>query len=234
MTRNGKIVIIEDNIKKAARLSLELAELGYDICGIFSRPKEALSFIRDTHPDIVLLHQKLKGSLNGLEMGTASELPVIYFNKVSPTGGILEKLPAVIGSKIAEEKKRIKSGFREFQKTNFIQNQEKKDLHILKDRIFVRSRDRMVKIALAEIRYIEADRNYCRVYTASRNYLLVSTLKDVATKLRSPQFVRVHRSYLVNLSHIDEIATNQVVIANRSIPLSKGCRGELLKHLRVL
>lgn len=235
MTGNGKIVIIEDNIANAARLSLELSKLGYEIKGIFSRPKEALSFIKDSTPDIVLLHQKMKGRLNGMELnGNKPAFPVIYFNKGCFPQALLNKLPTTDIAEFFPEKKRITENFKEFQKKNLVQVKKKKGLFVLKDRVFIRNRDRMVKITLNEIRFIEADRNYCKVYTTAKNYLLVSTLKEVDNKLSSPKFLRVHRSYLVNLSHVDEIASNQLLIGTRSIPVSKGLRGELLKHLQVL
>ena len=81
---------------------------------------------------------------------------------------------------------------------------------------------------------IEADRNYCKVYLKNSKYLLVTTLKEVAEKLSEKRFIRIHRSYIANISHIDEIGNNHVVIASHSIPLSKNMRTELFRHLQVI
>lgn len=92
---------------------------------------------------------------------------------------------------------------------------------ILSDCIFVRHHEKMVKIAIKNIFYIEAERNYCRIHCKDKEYLLVITLKDLAEKLPSKHFIRIHRSFMVNLSHIDEFANTHLVIAKKAIPISK-------------
>ncbi|WP_298529164.1 LytTR family DNA-binding domain-containing protein [uncultured Christiangramia sp.] len=104
----------------------------------------------------------------------------------------------------------------------------------MKDRIFVRCHDTMVRISLDDIHYIEADRNYCKVYSRNKKFLLVCSLKDVNDKITDKRFLRIHRSYIANLSHIDEIGSNHVLIASRSLPLSKNTRTELFQHLQVI
>lgn len=229
MGHHAKIVIIEKDLAEAAKLSLKLGELGHVVKGIFSRPKEALSFLKDHHPDIVLLHENLKGQLNGMEIMDKSGYPVVYFNKNLSTGSLVDKLPVniIAGRKMIKE--RIRNSFRNLQK-----KKAGRQLYILEDRIFVRNRDSMIKISLNDIQYIEADRNYCKIHSRERQHLLVSTLKDVDEKLKDNRFLRVHRSYIVNLSHLDEVGTNHLLINNKIIPLSKSMRGELLKHLQVI
>jgi DNA-binding LytR/AlgR family response regulator len=58
------------------------------------------------------------------------------------------------------------------------------------------------------------------------------TLKDIEEKLRSNNLMRIHRSFIVNLSHIDEIATSHVVIAKKAIPLSADLKKQLLQHIQ--
>ncbi|MEO6288900.1 MAG: LytTR family DNA-binding domain-containing protein, partial [Ginsengibacter sp.] len=63
---------------------------------------------------------------------------------------------------------------------------------------------------------------------------LVTTLKDMEDKLPPEHFVRIHRSYIVNISHIDEVAGSHVVIFKKAIPMSKVLRIELLKRLQTI
>ena len=81
---------------------------------------------------------------------------------------------------------------------------------------------------------MEAERNYCRIYSKTKEYLLVMTLKDLDEKLPSNLFLRIHRSFIVNISHIDEIATSHVVISKKAIPLSKSLKEELLNRLHTI
>ncbi|HAV54948.1 MAG TPA: DNA-binding response regulator, partial [Aequorivita sp.] len=97
-----------------------------------------------------------------------------------------------------------------------------------------RHNERMLKIDIKNILYIEADRNYCRIFSEGREYLLVMTLKDIDEKLPQKHFLRIHRSYIINLSRIDEVAGTHVVIAKKAIPMSRAMRTELLKRLQTI
>ncbi len=105
---------------------------------------------------------------------------------------------------------------------------------MLSESIFVRHHEKMVKVEIKDILYIEAERNYCRIYSKEKEYLLVMTLKDMDEKLPNKHFLRVHRSFIVNLSQIDEIASSHIVIAKKAIPVSKPLKEELLKRLQTI
>jgi len=98
----------------------------------------------------------------------------------------------------------------------------------------VRHREKMIKIIVAEILYIEADRNYCRIFTRNKEYLLSITLKTIEEKLPGRIFLRTHRSYMINLAHVDEVAEGHVIIAQKAIPLSTGLREQLLQRIQTL
>lgn len=237
MATQEKVIIVENDIPMAAKLSLQLNRLGYKITGIFSRAKDALYFLEREVPDLILLDDKLKGQLNGLEhkdlSDNQSSSPVVYFNK-SSADTIESLIPRPLRQKKGRLKKELKNSLQKIRKTSNKVLFERNKHHILKDRIFIKHRDRMLKISLDDIHYIEADRNYCKVYAGDKNYLLVTTLKEVEEKLFDKRFLRIHRSYIANISHIDEIGSNYVVIFGHSLPLSKNMRQELFNHLQVI
>ncbi|HRA73572.1 MAG TPA: LytTR family DNA-binding domain-containing protein, partial [Flavobacterium sp.] len=103
---------------------------------------------------------------------------------------------------------------------------------VLSDCIFVRSHNKMVKVCLNDILFIEAERNYCKIHCKDKEHLLVTTLKDLEEKLTSNNLLRIHRSFIVNLSHIDEIAMSHVVIAKKAIPLSAELKKQLLQRIQ--
>ena len=105
---------------------------------------------------------------------------------------------------------------------------------ILSDRIFVRYKEKMIKIMLADILYMEADRNYSRIFTSNKEYLLSITLKSIEEKMSMKLFMRIHRSYLINITHVDEVAENNVMIAKKSIPLGTGMREQLMHRMQTL
>jgi DNA-binding LytR/AlgR family response regulator len=253
MERATKILIVEDEMVIAANISLQLSDLGYEITGILPRGEEVLAHIQTDLPDIVLLDIRLKGEMDGI--GTAHEIqrhfdiPIIYltantdeahFNQAKETHPYafiskpfkkldLQRAIALVLERLSLEKHLADPIHDGSQK-----NAETPLDFILNDRIFVRHNDKMLKINVENIFYIEADRNYCRIFTHDREHLLVMTLKDIDEKLPQKHFLRIHRSYIINLSQIEEVAGTHVVIAKKAIPMSKAMRSELLKRLRTI
>ena len=105
---------------------------------------------------------------------------------------------------------------------------------VLDDRIFVRHHEKMVKIIIKDIQYVEAERNYSRIYCCDKSFLLVVTLKDLDKKLPQEHFMRIHRSYVINLSQVDEVANSHVVIAKKAVPLSKAYRKNFMERLQTI
>lgn len=243
-----KILIVEDEMVIAANISLQLSSLGYDVIGIIPRAEEALACIKTERPDIVLMDINLKGKLDGIEtvklMQKSFDIPVIYltanaddahFNRAKETHPYafiskpFKKLDLQRAIELTVEQiQQDKASF------NLNTKAEKLAPFILSNCIFVRHHEKMVKVDIKDIHYIEAERNYCRIYSKSKEYLLVMTLKDMDEKLPNPYFLRVHRSFIVNLSQIDEIATNHIVIAKKAIPVSKSLKEELLNRLQTI
>ena len=80
-----------------------------------------------------------------------------------------------------------------------------RDLGPRPDRLLVPDGRKMVPIQVADIEWIKAEGDYARVFASGRGYLVGRTLKDLEARLDPAQFVRVHRSALVQTSHIREV-----------------------------
>lgn len=243
-----KILVVEDEMIIAAKTSMQLTSLGYEVTGILPRGEEAVLHVEENKPDIVLLDINLKGKLDGIEtarlMQQRNNIPIIYitanadeatFNRAKSTRPYafiskpfkqldLQRAIELTISRMAENETGGIAG----------QDEGKEQPFILNDRIFIRYKDKMVKILLADILYMEADRNYSRIFTATREYLLSITLKTIEEKLPSQLFQRIHRSYLINISQVDEVTESHVVIAHKHIPLGAGMREQLLRHIKTL
>lgn len=247
MKDKTKILIVEDEMVIAANISLQLNELGYEVTGIVPRGEEALLHIQENAPDIILLDINLKGNLDGIETAQAMQkthnIPVIYltanvddahFNRAKTTHpyGFIAKpfkkldLQRAIELTISQ----VASKGSDSSNLEALNN----DSLILSDCIFVRHLNTMVKVDIKDILYIEAERNYCRIFSKNKEYLLVMTLKDMDEKLPSKHFLRIHRSFIINISQIDEIGNSHIVIGKKAIPISKSLREELLKRLQTI
>ncbi len=246
MNQKTKILIVEDEMIIAANISLLLTNLGYEVTGILSKGEEALVHIEQNQPDILLLDITLKGNIDGIEtaqiMQKTFDIPIIYltanadeinFNRAKTTHPYafiskpFKKLDLERAIELTINRVISENG----QGTTAT---DKTDPFILSDSIFVRHLEKMVRVDIKDILYIEAERNYCRIYSKIKEYLLVMTLKDLDEKLPQKHFIRVHRSFIVNLSQIDEVATSHIVIAKKAIPVSKSLKEELLNRLQTI
>ena len=97
--------------------------------------------------------------------------------------------------------------------------------------IFVREEGRLERIRTADIRYAEAMQNYCRIHTTGRKYLPLLPLGQLLDALPEDRFVLVHRSYLVNLAHVDGMDGNQLRIWDTLLPVSRAKREEVRRRL---
>jgi DNA-binding LytR/AlgR family response regulator len=238
-----KILIVEDEMIIAANISLQLSTLGYEVSGIIPRGEEALLHIKQNQPDIVLMDIQLKGELNGIEtaqlMQQEYDIPIIYLT-ANADDDHFEKAKATHPYAFISKPFKKLDLQRAIELTiNHIQIKELTSdssisPFILSDCIFVRSHEKMVKVHIKDILYIEAERNYCRIHSKDKEYLLVITLKDLDEKLPQEHFLRIHRSFIVNISQIDEIANTHVVISKKAIPISKPLKDELLKRLQTI
>ncbi len=243
-----KILIVEDEMLIGAKISLFLTELGYEVTAILPRAEEALLHVQDNLPDIALLDVRLKGEMDGISLAESLQkqhkLPIIFltansddatFNRAKATKpfAFLAKpfrktelqraIELTISRMESEANQEIPSP-----------KNEEENTYLLDDRIFVRFKDRMVKIVFDAILYVEADRNYCRIFTQNKEYLLTMPMKALEDKLPTAQFQRIHRSHIVNLAHVDEVAEGHVIIGAKHLPLSQSLREEFLKRFKTV
>jgi len=242
-----KILVVEDEMIIAAKISMQLTNLGYEVTGILPRGEEALLHIEENHPDIVLLDIHLKGKIDGIEtarqMQLSRDIPIIYLTANSDESTFNRARfthPAAFISKPFKQldlQRAIELTISRMEERDTgigVPKSTPEEPFILSDRIFVRHREKMIKIIIADILYIEADRNYSHIFTSDREYLLSITLKTIEEKMPMQLFMRIHRSYLVNITHVDEVAENHVIIAKKAIPLGAGMKEGLMHRIRTL
>ena len=238
-----KILIVEDEMLIAANLAMQLKNIGYCITDTIPKGEDAVKAIKIDRPDLVLMDINLKGGIDGIEtaakMQEEGKMPIIYltantddahFERAKATNPYaflskpFKKLDLKHAIELAEEKIVIERS----------KPEAKPEKLVLNDRIFVRHNEVMVKVIIDDIYYLEADRNYCHVHIKSNTYLLVNTLKNMEDKLPTEQFQRIHRSFIVNLKHVDEVALTHIMVENKNLPLSKELRKDLLDRLKMI
>lgn len=90
------------------------------------------------------------------------------------------------------------------------------------DYLFIKADYHSQRVSLRDIRYLEGLKDYVKVFTASpRPLLTLKSLKAFEERLPATDFVRVHRSYIVALGHIDSIRKNRIYLGEAIIPVGE-------------
>lgn len=97
--------------------------------------------------------------------------------------------------------------------------------------LFIRVENKIIKVDLEEIYYLEAYGNYVKFFLANKMYLTKKTMNDFAKTLPAEQFVRIHRSYLIAFEKMDCIEGNHVCMLNKKIPISRPYKQALMERL---
>ena len=100
--------------------------------------------------------------------------------------------------------------------------------------LFIKADSKYVKIKLSEILYIEALSDYVSIYTDKGRFVLLGTMKGMEAKLDGDKFIRIHRSYIVNLERIESFQEGYVKIGDNQLPVSRGSKDNLMNKIELL
>lgn len=239
-----KIVLVEDDWIIAKEIAYSLQDFGFEVAGTFDTGEEALKGIKRLQPNIVLLDIGLAGEMSGIDVARQlkeDKVPFIFLTALADTATINEaKLAepyAYLVKPVAPE-----SLYSTIEITLHNVHKEKETVLTpplqeglkIEESIFVKAKNRLEKLWLKDVLWIEASDIYALVITAAGRHLLNTSLKVVEEKFPASRFLRVHRSYIVNLEKIEAIEEDDIIIGGSKIPVGKTYREKLMTRLSFL
>lgn len=96
---------------------------------------------------------------------------------------------------------------------------------------FIKCESKYEKIFFDDILYIEGMQNYVRIYTTKGKYMTLLNLKDIEQNLQNGSFIRVHKSFIVNIAKIDCIEKHEISIQSTRIPISRNFREHVIEKI---
>ncbi|MCB0396750.1 MAG: LytTR family transcriptional regulator [Flavobacteriales bacterium] len=101
--------------------------------------------------------------------------------------------------------------------------------------IFIHTGKHFQRLELSEVLWVEALKDYILLYTNDTRYIVNRTMKEIEKKLMPYNFCRVHRSFIVNMSHISAIHSTSLMLGDqKEIPIGKMYRELLLDRVKKL
>ncbi len=99
------------------------------------------------------------------------------------------------------------------------------------DHFFIKSNSQIEKVYYHDLLYAEAMLNYVMLYTTNRKLMVYVTIKSLEDQLPAEKFVKVHKSFIVNISKVQRIEGNVLHIGNEKITISQGLREKVLAEI---
>ncbi len=123
--------------------------------------------------------------------------------------------------------------FQQFLKTVLkVQSEVLEELIDEKPYIFIKSGTQYKKIIKSDILYVKGMADYLTIYTASEKILTLMSFKVILNLLNCSDFIRVHKSYVVSIPHIDTISSDSLLIHTEEITISKTYKKAFLDRVK--
>lgn len=242
--KSTKVLIAEDQKNIEISLRNRLVKLGFDVIDLVDSPRKLIDVLDQRRADIVItdlfpghesggvnLAKVIREQYQTAILFLSSEQSVKYLPLFESINGItfLQKPAGDLELKI-----NIDSAIENF-KLSF-QRKYTHSADLFNDYIFVRADYKLNRIRVIDIYFIEAKKDYITINTSDNVYTVHSTMRDIMNALPDLHFIRIHRSYIVNIDRIFSIKYPDLLVENKMkmLPIGGLYRKELFDKLNII
>ena len=238
------ILIVEDDFSFSLELEMLVKNIGYTVLASVDNSAKALEYIFADQPDLILMDVDINGKLTGIELAEKIQnldIPILFitsfkqsdiYHRAKQTNFIgymvkpVEEYSLRSSIELAINNLSLKNNIPPTEVTAF---PFKKDLFFKKKGVFK-------KIRIDQIHFIEAHGNYSITNTMDDKLTTSLSLSELEIILKDHYFMRVHRSYVINLQKITtlDIVNNKVWIGQQIVPISRANKMKLIEAVRLL
>lgn len=233
------IIIDDEQMARAILKKLCANNNNVDIIGEFSNAIEAIKFLNQQNVDLIFLDihmpiftgfdllQTIKNPPKVIVSTSDKNFAIEAFEYHCIVDYLVKPVTQIRLDKAVEKALTFKISEKNIQK-------EKESLPENINELYVNINKRLIKINFSSIKLVQAKGDYILIKTEDKNYTVHSTFKKIEEKLSDSFFLKIHRSYIVNLNKIIDIEDNSVLIDRDVIPVSRTNKPELMKRLNLL
>lgn len=238
-----KILIVEDDPIYTSALEVMIENMGYTLAASTDNSNEVLRLTQAVKPDLILLDIYLQGDLTGVQIAEEMQAlglatPIIFITsmrdqetfeaakKTSPFAYITKPIEADALQRAIELAIQ-----RHNSKATYSPNWQKNV--VLNNSFFIKNGSHFQKIEIPSIHYVEVQNKHSIIATQEEQFKVRMPLKELTKKLPDKMFMKIHQSYLVNISQITSIdtVTDQVQVGKYIIPTSRRYKSKILGTL---
>lgn len=235
MATELRCLIVDDD--DLDRLAIESMVSDYSFLrkvAVCASALEAFEFVNQFHPDIIFADIEMPG-LNGVELirKLSGSVPAPVFVTSHPEFAVegyeLEAFDYILkpltSERFARCVQRLKEFFELRDKAFAFDRDTASNVIIIKQ-----GRDKH-KISLEHILYLEAMKDYTKIVTTTSQYLVLGTISGMQEQLPATNFMRIHRSFIVNVKKISAAKVNKLIVSTHELPIGKLYRKDVEKNV---
>jgi len=234
--RKIKVLIVEDELIVSEEIKELLSTKGYDVVDQCTSALEAQRVLSEMKVDVAILDINIEGDTDGIDLASwiisGHDCAVIFLTAFADDQFFQrakEVKPAAYIVKPFEERNLQMAIEVAFNNLMVEGQTAQSEVFKITDAIFIKDSTRFKKIAIDAIHYAEASGSYTDVVTPEGTTTLAINLKHFESHLEAPVFMRVHRSFVVNLAKVQEYEGNRLFIGDKPIPISGTYKEEFLR-----
>ncbi len=228
---NFTCVIVEDLLVAAEYLKKCCEKSGMvDVKGHFPNVDEALAYLNQNSVDLLFLDVEMPGATGFELLDQLAYSPQVILTTSKP-----EYAFNAFEYHVTDFLKKP------FTYQRFLEALQKLNLpsengngSAEEDHIFIKSDGKLVRLNYSDILFIESMGDYVKFVTGDKKYITHNTIKNLEEKVSKQHFMKVHRSYIININKIDDIRENDLFIKGNEIPISKAHRSDVMKRLNII
>jgi DNA-binding LytR/AlgR family response regulator len=223
--------IVEDDKVSLAMVEALAEKTGLlDVKATFTEPSEAVPWLVENAMDLLFLDVEMPG-MTGIDLlRSLPYRPQVIIISASPEYAAESYDLAVTDYLL----KPVRDYARFLAAVNKALTNVRKDAAKQDSNFFVRIDSLLLRLNIEEILWIEAFGDYIKIQTTDKVHTVYATLKKVEEKIADKRFVRVHRSYIVNVTKITNIDPSNLEINKKIIPISGTYKEALLNRISIL
>ncbi|AXT58108.1 DNA-binding response regulator [Aquimarina sp. AD1] len=240
-----KCIIIDDEPLALNIIKSYCEDLGtIEVVGIFTNALEALNIINNANIDLVFSDIEMP-QINGIDFIKALDhKPLFIFTtaysqyaiegfELNAVDYLVKPIPFPRFIKAVNRAKEIFE-FKNNNKTPDIAKKPPESITAPDQFIFVKSEYENIKIELGLIKYIEGLKDYLKIHiTTGKPKLTLMSFKAIQSKLPENNFIRIHRSFIVNINYIETVQKSKVIIDTTRIPIGESYKADFLRRIGI-
>lgn len=251
------VLLVENDPILAMDLALRLTQMGFRVLGAVDTGNKALEIYQKHTADLILLNISLSGPDDGIDVAEQLQQirrsPFIFLTNRTDRA-VLDRSrqagpAAYIAMPFSDITLRIAMDLALQTASGVVANhlspaltdptpeslaETGQNLLYVNDAVFIKQNYRFVKFHLNDVLYMQSEGNYTDIITKAKKYTIRLVLNKVLEKIQSPDIIRNHRSYAVNLRQIQSFGEQGISVGTHTVPVGRSYRESFVKRFTQL